>query len=107
MCIGCQSSASAVSATKASTTATPDLAVEVVSPEDRDSAVSAKVQQYLSAGTGRVWVVRPATQTVTVHRPDGSARTYEMGATLTSEEAGFAVAGFTLGLVRDHYGCAG
>ena len=71
----------------------------MVSPEDRDSAVSAKVQQYLSAGTNRVWVVRPATKTVTVHRPDGSARTYGLDATLTSEDAGFAVAGFALDLV--------
>jgi len=77
----------------------PDLAVEVVSPEDRDSAVSAKVQQYLAAGTNRVWVVRPATKSVTVHRPDGSARTYGLDATLTSEDAGFAVAGFALDLV--------
>ena len=42
----------------------PTLAIEVMSPEDRDAEVSAKVLEYLAAGTLRVWVVRPNTNTV-------------------------------------------
>jgi Uma2 family endonuclease len=48
----------------------PDLAVEVLSPSDRYSAVSRKVSQYLAAGTRLVWVVDPFNRTVAVYRPD-------------------------------------
>lgn len=74
----------------------PDLAVEVVSPDDSDAELSEKVDEYLEAGTPRVWVVRPNRMTVTVHRPNDEARTYRTGEMLTSEEAGFAVDGFEL-----------
>ena len=76
----------------------PDLAVEVASPDDTDAEITLKVLQYLSAGTPRVWVVRPLVATVTVHRPDYSARTYRRGETLDSDAAGFAVDGFELQL---------
>jgi Uma2 family endonuclease len=46
----------------------PDLAVEVLSPDDRASEVNAKVQDWLEAGTAVVLVVDPKTQTVAVHR---------------------------------------
>lgn len=46
----------------------PDLAVEVLSPEDTASEVLRKVEEYLTAGVRLVWVVDPATQTVTVYR---------------------------------------
>jgi len=46
----------------------PDLAVEVVSPGDTAREVTAKVDDYLTAGTPLVWVVRPSERTVTVHR---------------------------------------
>ena len=45
----------------------PDLAVEVLSPNDRASEVLAKVQDWLRAGCGAVWVVDPATRTVAVY----------------------------------------
>ncbi len=38
----------------------PDLAVEIVSPSDRYSAVLRKVGEYLAAGVRAVWVVTPA-----------------------------------------------
>lgn len=50
----------------------PDLAVEVVSPNDTEREVAAKVADYLAAGTPLVWVVRPKSRTVTVHRGDGA-----------------------------------
>lgn len=46
----------------------PNLAVEVVSPEDTASEVLKKVEEYLAAGVGLVWVVDPGTRTVTVYR---------------------------------------
>ena len=55
---------------------TPRLIVEVVSASDRDDAIAAKVLDYLAAGVRLVWVTRPSLGTLTVHRPDGPARTY-------------------------------
>jgi Uma2 family endonuclease len=46
----------------------PDLAVEVVSPDDRAGEVLAKVRDWLSAGCQTVWVVDPTSQTVSVYR---------------------------------------
>jgi Uma2 family endonuclease len=47
---------------------TPDLVVEVLSPNDRASEVAAKVQGWLDAGCRMVWVVDPDNLTVTVYR---------------------------------------
>lgn len=47
----------------------PDLAVEVVSPNDRVYEVDEKVQEWLEAGTRMVWVVNPRQRNVTVYRP--------------------------------------
>jgi Uma2 family endonuclease len=46
----------------------PDLAVEVVSPDDRAGKVLAKVYEWLDAGCRVVWVVDPESRTVTVYR---------------------------------------
>ena len=46
----------------------PDLAVELVSPNDRPSQVLAKVRDWLDAGCSVVWVVDPEAQTVALHR---------------------------------------
>jgi Uma2 family endonuclease len=48
----------------------PDLAVEVLSPNDRASDVLRKVEDWLDAGSAAVWVVDPKTQTVTVYGAD-------------------------------------
>jgi len=47
----------------------PDLAVEVVSPNDRPAAVEAKVSTWLAYGTRLVIVVYPRSRTARVHRP--------------------------------------
>jgi len=49
----------------------PDLAVEVLSPNDRAGDVVAKVRQWLAAGSAAVWVVDPDSRTVRVYRSDG------------------------------------
>jgi Uma2 family endonuclease len=46
----------------------PDLAVEVVSPNDKTHKLTVKISNYLAAGTV-VWVVYPDTQEVQVHAP--------------------------------------
>ena len=46
----------------------PDLAVEVLSPEDTASELLRKVEEYLDAGVPLIWVVDPATRTTTVYR---------------------------------------
>ena len=74
----------------------PTLAVEVTSPDDLDREVAAKVQTYLDYGTQRVWVVRERTQTITVYRPDGSARVFGMTESISSDDAGFGLDGFTM-----------
>jgi len=49
----------------------PDLAVEVLSPNDRPRNVEPKVRQWLATGARMVWVVSPELRTVTVYRsPD-------------------------------------
>jgi len=52
----------------------PDLAVEVLSPNDRASEVEAKVRQWLRSGTRMVMVVDPETRTATVHTPTATSR---------------------------------
>ncbi len=46
----------------------PDLAVEVLSPDDTVAEVEEKVSEWLTAGTRQVWVVSAKLRTVTVYR---------------------------------------
>lgn len=46
----------------------PDLAVEVLSPDDRMVDVLDKVRDYLEAGVGQVWIVAPRSNTVAVYK---------------------------------------
>lgn len=52
----------------------PDLAVEVLSPNDTVSAVRRKVRQYFAAGAQCVWVVFPETREVEVWREAARAQ---------------------------------
>ncbi len=45
----------------------PDLAVEVISPNDFYREVQAKVREYFQAGVRLVWVVEPSERQVTVY----------------------------------------
>lgn len=51
----------------------PDLAVEVVSPNDLAYEVTEKLEAYLSAGVRLIWVIYPNTRTVEVVRSDRSS----------------------------------
>lgn len=55
----------------------PDLAVEILSPNDRATAVHDKVHEYLECGTRLVWVVWPRRRSVTVYLPEAAAREIE------------------------------
>ena len=46
----------------------PDLAVEILSPNDTAGDVLAKTQDWLNSGCRAVWVADPQTLTVTVYR---------------------------------------
>jgi Uma2 family endonuclease len=63
----------------------PDLAVEVVSPNDTYYEVEQKVHEYLRAGVSLVWVVNPPTRMVRIHRPGGSLTDLEGQQDLTGE----------------------
>jgi Uma2 family endonuclease len=70
----------------------PDLAIEVVSPNDSAYEVEQKVQEYLKAGVKLVWVIYPPTRTVHIHRGDRSSAVVSADDDLTGEDLlpGFA-----------------
>jgi Uma2 family endonuclease len=51
----------------------PDLAVEVVSPNDEAEALEAKLLDYFDAGIPLVWVIYPVARSAVILRLDGSA----------------------------------
>ena len=51
----------------------PDLAVEVVSPNDLSYEVERKTIEFLDAGVPLVWVIDPEARTVRIYRGDGSS----------------------------------
>lgn len=48
----------------------PNLAVEVISPTDSHKEISARVDDYLSAGTNQVWVIYPEAREVYQYRQE-------------------------------------
>ena len=64
----------------------PDLAVEVLSPDDRSSEVNAKIYDWLRTGCAQVWVVDPQNQTVTVYRSRGEAAVFALEDTLAADD---------------------
>ena len=53
----------------------PDLAVEVRSPSNSARELDTKAKGYLAAGTRLVWIIEPASCTVTVYRPAQAPQT--------------------------------
>lgn len=64
----------------------PDLAVEVLSLDDRPGEALARVGDWSSAGCGLVWVVDPVRRTARVHRADGTESHLTDGDTLEGAE---------------------
>ena len=75
----------------------PDLAVEVISPNDLYTEVDEKVAEWLEHGTRMVLVVNPRRKSVAVHQPGRDVRMLGVEDTLDGEEV---VPGWTLP-VRD------
>jgi Uma2 family endonuclease len=74
----------------------PDVAVEVLSPDDSAADVLAKVHDWLAAGTSQVWLVDPRHRTISIHRRRGgeeSVRTFGEQETITATDP---LAGFSL-----------
>jgi Uma2 family endonuclease len=71
----------------------PDLAIEVLSPNDAASAMRRKVKQYFAAGARLVWVVYPEEREIQVWRGDSSPVMLGENDTLTAPDLlhGFAV----------------
>jgi Uma2 family endonuclease len=53
----------------------PDLAVEILSPDDNAARLQRKIGRYLAAGTSIVWVLDPDSLTVHVYQKRGVFRT--------------------------------
>ena len=73
----------------------PELVVEIVSPNDRAPEVEEKITMWLEHGVSMALEVRPATKTITVHRPGASPVTLTGGDVL---DGGDVLPGFSLPL---------
>lgn len=63
----------------------PNLAVEVVSPDDTWAEIQEKVREYLAAGTPLVWVLDPQARTVDVFSRNAPIAVLRPGDTLTGD----------------------
>ena len=79
----------------------PDLAVEVLSPDDRPGEVLAKVAAWLKGGAVLVWVIDPDSRAARVYRADGSEAAVSETAVLEGEAL---LPGFALPLARLFHG---
>lgn len=71
----------------------PDLATEIISPNDEAADLNNKVTEYLRAGVRLVWLVFPESRTVWVFRQNGTANWLMGDAELSGEDVlpGFSV----------------
>ncbi len=71
----------------------PDLAVEVLSPNDGARDLNLKINDYLGAGVRLIWLVHPETQTVQILRANGHDSHIGRDDTLSGEDVlpGFEV----------------
>ncbi len=67
------------------TVGVPQLIVEILSPSDTLELTDEMVELYLKAGVPRVWIISPRRRELTVYRPDGPAKFYLPGDTLTDD----------------------
>jgi len=73
----------------------PDLAAEVVSPNDEVVALEQNIDEYLRSGVKLVRVVHPQTKVAYIYRPDGTAARRATAESLDGEDV---LPGFTLSL---------
>ncbi len=75
----------------------PDLAVEVMSPDDTKREVADTKNAWLAHGATSVWIADPDTQTVVVHHSGEKPAVFSRGEKLTDERV---LPGFTLEVDR-------
>jgi len=75
----------------------PDLAVEILSPDDRPGELLAKIGQLLDAGTQLVWVIDPMRSEARVHRANGELTIIPADGRLDGEQV---LPGFTCSLAE-------
>lgn len=70
----------------------PDIAVEVLSPDQNADEFARKIAFYRANGVRLTWVVNPDRETFVVYRPEGEETLLRVGDTLTGEDVlpGFA-----------------
>ena len=73
----------------------PELVAEVRSKNDTAAEVKGRVTDYLTAGVQLVWIIDPASESVTEHRPKSPLTTYHKTDTLACDEI---IPGFRLPL---------
>ena len=56
--------------------ATPELVIEIISPDQTSKEFEEKAKDYLAAGVSIVWVVDPEAMSIRVFLPDGSSQVY-------------------------------
>ena len=54
----------------------PDLAIEIISPDQAFGTLAEKATDYLQAGVSRVWIVDPQAQSFTIFIPNSLPITY-------------------------------
>jgi Uma2 family endonuclease len=63
----------------------PELAVEILSPNDTVEEIDEKVGVYQECGVPLVWIVHPRTRTVLVHRLDAEPQLYTIAQEISNE----------------------
>nr|WP_242541443.1 Uma2 family endonuclease [Phormidium pseudopriestleyi] len=63
----------------------PELAIEIISPDQSFGEISGKAIDYLNAGVSRVWVVDAKVKTITIFYPDSPPQTKREDEVITDE----------------------
>ena len=71
----------------------PNLAVEVLSPDDTWTEIETKVEEYVHAGVQLIWIVDPDRRIVAIYRPSGDRTRLGQTDTLSGEDV---LPGFTI-----------
>jgi Uma2 family endonuclease len=64
----------------------PDLAIEIISPNDLYVKVISRTMEYLDAGVRQVWIVSPEDRSVTIHRSRTDVQIFASDMNLMSED---------------------
>lgn len=75
----------------------PDLAVEVISPNESRQKIERKIGQWLRLGARAVWIVNPQTATVSIHHDNGDVKLLSGLDVLTGDDV---VPGFQISLTE-------